>query len=582
MLQRDGPEHLRGRAFARFETRFQLAWCAGALIPVALLDVLTRRSGFFLLALVLGFAGLSYVGGLRARHEWGGNPSAAERHRGGAGRAAGAGSPGKPAAGVGLARYNSSVELTFRPIVSDDLPGFLRADEYGFGYRHDYEPHLQWAGAELERTVAAFDGDEIVGTGRNYSLELTLPGGAVIPASGVSWISVRPTHRRQGILRSMMEYLLEEGARREDPVSILTASEGGIYERFGYGVANARAEHQGGPQRGRVSPHPVADGRVRLVEPEESAKLAPEVFERVRATRPGAVSRPSFWWPGEWVAKEHVKNRFDAIYELDGRVDGYAVYNIEGTWAPAGSQKSVAVHDLVAATPQAEAALWQFLCSIDLTQWVTGWNVPPDTELRWRLRDARQMQTQAYRDWLWLRPVDTAALLSARRYGVADRLVLEVRDETRPEGAAAGRYLLDGGPDGASCIPTDAAADLVLGVADLGAISLGGVSAGELARAGRIDEEEPGALAARRSDVRHRARTVLPDLVLNPEPGPLDPEPGLLNLGRGQPGPAGDRHLPYGPRVSTASVPPRLRTGDGARAEHQCGGGCAGRASSRS
>ncbi len=71
LLQRDGPEHLRGRAFARFETRFQLAWCAGALIPVALLDVLTRRSGFFLLALVLGFAGLSYVGGLRARHQWG-------------------------------------------------------------------------------------------------------------------------------------------------------------------------------------------------------------------------------------------------------------------------------------------------------------------------------------------------------------------------------------------------------------------------------------------------------------------------------------------------------------------------------
>jgi hypothetical protein len=74
LLQRDGPEHLRGRAFARFETRFQLAWCAGALIPVALLGVLTRRSGFFLLALVLGFAGLSYVGGLRARHEWGGSP----------------------------------------------------------------------------------------------------------------------------------------------------------------------------------------------------------------------------------------------------------------------------------------------------------------------------------------------------------------------------------------------------------------------------------------------------------------------------------------------------------------------------
>lgn len=72
LVHRDGPEHLRGRAFARFETRFQLSWVAGALIPVALLNVLSRRWGFFVLALTLFFAGLSYVAGLRSRGEWGG------------------------------------------------------------------------------------------------------------------------------------------------------------------------------------------------------------------------------------------------------------------------------------------------------------------------------------------------------------------------------------------------------------------------------------------------------------------------------------------------------------------------------
>jgi hypothetical protein len=72
LVHRDGPEHLRGRAFARFETRFQLAWVAGALVPVVFLDVLDRRSGFFFLALVLFFSGLSYVAGLRARRGWGG------------------------------------------------------------------------------------------------------------------------------------------------------------------------------------------------------------------------------------------------------------------------------------------------------------------------------------------------------------------------------------------------------------------------------------------------------------------------------------------------------------------------------
>jgi len=66
LLQRDGPDDLRGRAFARFETRFQLVWVGGALIPVALFDVMNARVGFFVLACVLAFAGLSYVGGLRA------------------------------------------------------------------------------------------------------------------------------------------------------------------------------------------------------------------------------------------------------------------------------------------------------------------------------------------------------------------------------------------------------------------------------------------------------------------------------------------------------------------------------------
>jgi predicted MFS family arabinose efflux permease len=76
LVHRDGPEHLRGRAFARFETRFQLSWVAGALVPVALLDVIDLRWGFFALAVTLFFTGLSYVAGLRARHEWGPPPPA--------------------------------------------------------------------------------------------------------------------------------------------------------------------------------------------------------------------------------------------------------------------------------------------------------------------------------------------------------------------------------------------------------------------------------------------------------------------------------------------------------------------------
>jgi predicted MFS family arabinose efflux permease len=69
LLQRDGPDDLRGRAFARFETRFQLVWVLGALVPVALFDVMDARVGFFVLAVMLGFGGVSYVIGLRAARD---------------------------------------------------------------------------------------------------------------------------------------------------------------------------------------------------------------------------------------------------------------------------------------------------------------------------------------------------------------------------------------------------------------------------------------------------------------------------------------------------------------------------------
>jgi len=63
LLQRDGHEAARGRAFARFETRFQLVWVIGGVIAVLFPG--GGRGGIFLVALALLFAGSSYVGGFR-------------------------------------------------------------------------------------------------------------------------------------------------------------------------------------------------------------------------------------------------------------------------------------------------------------------------------------------------------------------------------------------------------------------------------------------------------------------------------------------------------------------------------------
>jgi hypothetical protein len=61
--QRDAPDAAQGRAFARFESQFQLAWVAGALLPVAVR--VPQNVGFFVLAIGLGLAAMTYATGRR-------------------------------------------------------------------------------------------------------------------------------------------------------------------------------------------------------------------------------------------------------------------------------------------------------------------------------------------------------------------------------------------------------------------------------------------------------------------------------------------------------------------------------------
>ena len=63
IVQRDAPDANRGRSFARFETRFQLAWVVGAFIPVVV--PIPMQAGLLGLALAAGAAGASYFAGLR-------------------------------------------------------------------------------------------------------------------------------------------------------------------------------------------------------------------------------------------------------------------------------------------------------------------------------------------------------------------------------------------------------------------------------------------------------------------------------------------------------------------------------------
>lgn len=387
------------------------------------------------------------------------------------------------------------MDTSLRPIAEPELEAFALVPAYGFGDRMPLAEHRGWAGHELDRTVAAFVGGEIVATGRNYSLEMTLPGGATVGAGGVSWITTRPTHRRRGFLTKVMTHLIHNSRDRGEPVSILTASEGGIYGRFGYGVA-AQTAAVAIDQPATITRVGANPGTLRFVEAEEAATVGEELFDRMRHTRVGAVSRPAPWWGDEWAPQDWVdaRRRFDVVYEADGRIEGYALYSVAGEWPHGISQQVATVRDLVASTPDAEAALWSFLLELDLITGVRMPHVPLDSPVPWMLSDHRQFRTESVRDGLWVRPIDTAQLLASRTYGATGELVVRAVDPFLHLEESEGTFRLSVDTGGASCERTGRDADLSMTVDALGAILLGGVAPSVLARAGRVTPTDAHAL----------------------------------------------------------------------------------------
>jgi predicted acetyltransferase len=389
------------------------------------------------------------------------------------------------------------VAIDLRSVTDAEFPAYARAIGTAFGSLPEERTVGDWrAVLPLDRTIAAFERDDIVGTAAAYSFHLTLPGARTEPAAGVTFVGVRPTHRRRGLLTAMMRHQLDDVVRRGEALMVLVASEAPIYGRFGYGAAVFGAAWTVGTDALELALPSRAAGRVRLVDDEEARKVVPAVFDRARTRHVGAVTRSDEVWNNLYASRKKegaLGSSFTVLHEADdGEPDGFARYRIE--WgAPEGPlRNTIVVVDLDALDDEIEAALWDYLLHVDLVGSVRATNRPVDEPLRWRLADMRRVEVTRVTDRLWVRVVDPATALAARRYPISDGLVVGLVDRFRPENG--GRWRVEGSPDGATCVRTDRSPDLTLGAPELGSLFLGGVSATTLARSARIDEHTPDAL----------------------------------------------------------------------------------------
>jgi predicted acetyltransferase len=358
------------------------------------------------------------------------------------------------------------------------------------------KPDADWAerwlkNFELARMHAAFDGEAAVGGAGALTLQLTVPGGFV-PAAGVTVVGVLPTHRRRGILRSMMRAQLHDVHARGEPLAVLWASEETIYGRYGYGLASLAIELQVQRVHGAFRPDVDTAGSVRMVDAAEAAELMPPVYDAVRRETPGMIERNADWWENRLLA-DLPEFRFGggpkvyAVLEADGAPLAYALYRLHVAFGSLGPETKLQTIEVVGATPTATASIWRFLLDVDWTQTIVGRVLPVDHPLLLLLARPN-LASPTLSDGLWVRLVDVGAALSGRSYSGDGTVVFDVRDEFCDWNA--GRWQLEAG----EASRTDAEADLALDVSDLGSVYLGGFTFRELQRAGRVEELREGAV----------------------------------------------------------------------------------------
>jgi predicted acetyltransferase len=315
------------------------------------------------------------------------------------------------------------------------------------------------------------------------SLDKTLNAGReLLPLRMITDVTTSATHRRQGLLRRMIEDDLADAVAAGVPIAALTAAEATIYGRWGFGPSTFRVSVEVDTTPGFGFRDFVDPGRVELVEPADAWPHVKAVFDTFHARQRGSVAWPSPYedmHTGAWDPQSGGANRkLRAAVHLDaaGAVDGFAL------WKP-GEDNTVKVDEMATLTPQAQLALWSFLGSMDRVAKVTFNLFHPDDPLMWALTDLNRVKTTEVKEFLWLRLLDVPRCLAARPWSADGSVVVEVDD---PQGHAAGRFPVATADGVATATRTDDEPDVRLTAETLGSLYLGAVPVRLLHRAGRL------------------------------------------------------------------------------------------------
>ncbi|MYD42300.1 MAG: GNAT family N-acetyltransferase [Gammaproteobacteria bacterium] len=381
----------------------------------------------------------------------------------------------------------------FRAIQQEERQAFSNVVKYVFA-DSSIEVNEDEDNLKNEWTTAAFHNGKIVATSGGYPFTMRF-NGKDMQADGLTAVGTAPGFRRRGLVREMVTQRLHqvhEDAKQS--VSILWASMGAIYQRFGYGLASTHVSSEFDPRYASFQFASTQEGYVRILEKDEGLPIIQKLYDVFIQDRTLDLYRDNDMWKHHFGNKK--RRSYVAVYfAANDEPQGYVAYNTREDRKLAedgGPDQRLQVREFIYLNITAYRGLWEFLREHDLVRFV-DMQMPLDDPSFNLLLEPRILGSDVW-DGIWLRVVDASQALTERIYNHAGTIVLEVHDDAECPWNER-RFLLETDGTRTEVAETNQSADATISPNGLASLLSGNATLSQLHRAGRADVADIAKLA---------------------------------------------------------------------------------------
>lgn len=384
----------------------------------------------------------------------------------------------------------SSNEYEFRSITASELKEYQRLVQYVFADDISDEDLAEFESVKPEWTTCAFHRNTLVATSAGYPFKMRFNGFG-IPVDGVTDVGTLPNHRRRGLVRRLISDRLRQAYEANQLASILWASMGAIYQRFGYGMASTILSCRFDPRIAGFQFDIPTKGYISMYDRGEGLPIVKAVHRRFIEKSTLMLHRSALMWDLKWRKKG--KSYCAVHFNEADEPDGYIIYKThEWKQRPrdeVGPDQEMNIIDRAWLSIDAYRSLWEYTLRHDLVGRVNFDGAPDDPA--WSLlMEPRAIQPRVY-DGLWLRVVNLLELLQHRLYsleGACRFAILE--DDLCPWNTGVYHLETDGSQSNATKV-SGGSVDFTITPNGIASLIAGNTSLSSLARIGRAEIHKP-------------------------------------------------------------------------------------------